>query len=167
MQWCHTPEKGTHWYAAPAKEFAPLYRFVRANPALFDGFATAGPLVPPADAPKEYDTPEKRQALREALERGDPRPLSAGDKVWLFPRKKPTGEMVVHALNLDYRPDGDIVAPARNVKVSVPAALGGNFRKAVLHSYDGKPVVLKVTKDSGGTSVILPELRIWGVLEFR
>jgi hypothetical protein len=37
-QWCHTPQKGTHWYDGPKEEFAPLYRFVRSNAALFDGY---------------------------------------------------------------------------------------------------------------------------------
>ncbi len=37
-QWCYTPEKGTHWYEGPAEKFAPLYRFVRRNAGLFDGF---------------------------------------------------------------------------------------------------------------------------------
>jgi hypothetical protein len=36
-QWCHTPEKGTHWYDGPASAYAPLYRFVRAHASLFDG----------------------------------------------------------------------------------------------------------------------------------
>ena len=39
-QWCHTPEKGTHWYDGPAAKFAPLYRFVRAKPDWFDGYET-------------------------------------------------------------------------------------------------------------------------------
>jgi hypothetical protein len=37
-QWCYTPEKGTHWYQGPAERFAPLYRFVRENAWLFDGY---------------------------------------------------------------------------------------------------------------------------------
>ena len=37
-QWCHTPQKGTHWYEGPKEKFAPLYRFVRQNAALFDGY---------------------------------------------------------------------------------------------------------------------------------
>jgi hypothetical protein len=36
-QWCYTEEKGTHWYDGPTEAYAPLYRFVRANPELFDG----------------------------------------------------------------------------------------------------------------------------------
>jgi hypothetical protein len=39
-QWCYTPEKGTHWYDGPATTFAPLYRFVRSNASLFDGYTT-------------------------------------------------------------------------------------------------------------------------------
>jgi hypothetical protein len=39
-QWCYTPEKGTHWYAGPAAEFAPLYRFVRAHAKCFDKYET-------------------------------------------------------------------------------------------------------------------------------
>jgi len=37
-QWCHTSEKGTHWYEGPKEKFAPLYRFVRQNATLFDGY---------------------------------------------------------------------------------------------------------------------------------
>jgi hypothetical protein len=37
-QWCYTSEKGTHWYDGPAGKFAPLYRFIRANASLFDGY---------------------------------------------------------------------------------------------------------------------------------
>ncbi len=44
-QWCYTPEKGTHWYAGPKEVFAPLYRFVRTNAALFDGYETLADLT--------------------------------------------------------------------------------------------------------------------------
>jgi hypothetical protein len=167
MQWCQTPEKGTHWYAAPAGEFAPLYRFVRGNPGLFEGFRTVGPLVPPADAPREYDTPEKRAALRAALERGDPKPMTAGASVWVFPRAKPSGELVVHLLNLDYRPGTDTIVPAMDLTVRLPAGLTTRKPgKAVLHAWDAKPLSLKVTEDGGGLAVTVPELRVWGIIEF-
>lgn len=44
-QWCYTPEKGTHWYEGPAEKFAPLYRFVRQNASLFDGYQTYADLT--------------------------------------------------------------------------------------------------------------------------
>jgi len=37
-QWCYTPQKGTHWFEGPKEKFAPLYRFVRENAALFDEY---------------------------------------------------------------------------------------------------------------------------------
>jgi hypothetical protein len=37
-QWCHTEEKGTHWYSGPNEAYAPLYRFVRESAALLDGY---------------------------------------------------------------------------------------------------------------------------------
>lgn len=44
-QWCHTPEKGTHWYDGPTERFAPLYRFVRQQAAWLDGFQTHADLA--------------------------------------------------------------------------------------------------------------------------
>ena len=37
-QWCYTEEKGTHWYDGPREAYAPLYRFVRENRTLLDGY---------------------------------------------------------------------------------------------------------------------------------
>lgn len=168
MQWCQTPEKGTHWYAAPVAEFAPLYRFVRANPALFEGYRTVGPLAPPPDAPREYDTPAKRSALRAALERDDPKPITAGKAVWVLPRAKPTGELVAHLLNLDYLADSDTIIPAKNLSIRLPAGLTNRrFARAVLHAWDAKPVTLEVKQDAGGLAVAVPEFRLWGIIEFQ
>lgn len=44
-QWCHTAEKGTHWYEGPKEQFAPLYRFVRQNAFLFDEFQNRADLT--------------------------------------------------------------------------------------------------------------------------
>lgn len=44
-QWCYTPAKGTHWYDGPKEKFAPLYRFVREHPALFDDYETYADLT--------------------------------------------------------------------------------------------------------------------------
>ncbi len=44
-QWCYTPQKGTHWYAGPKERFAPLYRFVRQQPFLFDGYQTYADVI--------------------------------------------------------------------------------------------------------------------------
>jgi len=44
-QWCHTSEKGTHWYDGPKEKFAPLYRFVRQHPFLFDDYVAHADLT--------------------------------------------------------------------------------------------------------------------------
>ncbi len=53
-QWCHTPEKGTHWYEGPKAQFAPLYRFVRDNRSLFDDYENL-PAIIVAYAQTTYD----------------------------------------------------------------------------------------------------------------
>ena len=44
-QWCYTEEKGTHWQSWPPEEFAWIYRFVRENADLFDGYRAAAPVA--------------------------------------------------------------------------------------------------------------------------
>jgi len=166
-QWCHTEEKGTHWYQAPVEEFAPLYRFVGEHPELFNGFKAVGPLSPPQDIPSSFDTQEQRRALKETLERGDPRPLSPQEGVWVFPRAKPSGETVAHILNTDYHQGSDKVWPKKKVAVRIPADLVIQpFTQAALFSYDAKPIALPVKQTSQGLVVEVPELRIWGILEY-
>ena len=38
LQWCHTVEKGSHWYRSRPEDYAYLYRFVREHARLFDGY---------------------------------------------------------------------------------------------------------------------------------
>jgi hypothetical protein len=60
-QWCYTPQKGTHWYEGPREKFAPLYRFVRENAALFDGYETHADVVV-AYAQRTFDKDRKKFA---------------------------------------------------------------------------------------------------------
>jgi hypothetical protein len=168
-QWCNTPDRGTFWYQAPAGEFAPLYRFVRMNRGLFDGFETAGPLKPPSFRTNRFIRAEERDAIRNALSAGDVRPLSSGDgKVWFFPRRK-GGTLVVHLLNRDYRADQDLVVPAKNLEVRIPSELApADFSGATLYGYDLKrPVKLKARLENGSVVVTVPKLGIWGLMEIR
>lgn len=54
-QWCHTPEKGTHWYEGPREQFAPLYRFVRDHRSLFDDYENL-PAIIVAYSQTTYDS---------------------------------------------------------------------------------------------------------------
>ena len=44
-QWCYTQEKGTHWYDGPTDEYAPLYRFIRRQARLLDGYQAVAPVA--------------------------------------------------------------------------------------------------------------------------
>ena len=168
MQWCHTAEKGTHWYKAPPAEFAALYRFIRDNARLFDGYRTVGPLAPPSAVPATFSRESDRDALRKALSGGDPRPLSAGEGLWVFPRAKPTGEMVVHLVNTRYDAATDLLVPHKDVEVSLPSSIvKGTFRKAMLRCHDAAPVELRAEERSGRLTIKVPEVRTWAVLELR
>jgi hypothetical protein len=44
-QWCYTKEKGTHWYAGATEEYAWVYRFVRSQARLLDGYEAVSPVA--------------------------------------------------------------------------------------------------------------------------
>ena len=44
-QWAYTKTKGTHHYQSTAEDFAHLYRFVRRNATLFDGYEAVAPVA--------------------------------------------------------------------------------------------------------------------------
>jgi hypothetical protein len=163
-QWCYTMEKGTHWYDGPAAEFAPLYRFVRAHTHLFRDTTTLGPLVPPGNVPRRFDTSAQRAALHQALAVGDPRPLQSGS-AWVFPRRKADGGLVIHVLNLDYKADTDSIAPQPNLSVHVSTDIAANLPStATLFSYDAPPTIVPVRHAPGESIILLPELRLWTVI---
>ena len=165
-QWCHTHEKGTHWYNAPLEAYAPLYRFVRQNRALFDDLHTVGPLAVPAGVPETFETHAKRQSLDAVLNVGDPQPLAAGDRIWVFPREGRQGSAVAHLVNLDYNAANDQVMPAHNVVVRLPAHIyRDRYGQATLYAYDNDPLALELTVTSDGASVRIPELRQWAVIK--
>ncbi len=41
-QWAYTEKKGTHWYQSRPEDYAHVYRFVRRNKDLFDGYEAVG-----------------------------------------------------------------------------------------------------------------------------
>ena len=166
-QWCYTNEKGSHWYAGPAEALAPMYRFVRANPHLFRDTATVGPLAMHTDLPLKLSTHAGRAALEAALAANDPRPLASGP-AWIFPRQTAGGTTIVHVLNLAYALDGDRVLPQYNLKVAVPLEKDDQrITHAIMHSYDAEPIDVTLEKIGDRTALILPELRIWSVIELK
>jgi hypothetical protein len=167
-QWCFTKELGTHWYDGPAEQFAPPYRFVRAHPELFAQTSTVGPLAPPGDLPRQFDTAAKRQALKMALEQGAPKPMLAGERAWVFPRLSADGEGIVHVINLDYDAATDTVRPQKDLRVTLPKGLySRTFGQVEAYAYDTEPVRLDLRTSPDGLEVTIPELRVWTVLRLR
>ena len=57
-QWCYTQEKGTHWYDGPTDKYAPLYRFIRRQARLLDGYQAVAPVA------VVYDNAARRRETR-------------------------------------------------------------------------------------------------------
>lgn len=160
--WCFTPEKGTHWYDGPTETYAPLYRFVHKYPDLFRDCTTVGPLIPPTDIPVRFDTFAQREALQSALDAGDPHPLNAGENVWLFPRQRADGAVVVHVINLAYDSASDTIAPQDNVEITLDKVLvGRDVAEATVYAYDDEPQSVAVQSTAETVTLTLPQLRLW------
>ena len=136
-QWCHTNELGTHWYAAPAEQYAPMYRFVRANADLFDGYAATAP----------PDVSEK-------------------DGLLTAFRARPGAQAVMHAVNLRCEPGApgrpERIQPRRNLEVPLPPEAAG-AKRARLMSFDAPPETVRVRRSGGRPALEIPELRIWTI----
>jgi hypothetical protein len=167
--WCFTPEKGTHWYDGPTEAYAPLYRFVRRCGELFRDTVTVGPLTAPQDVPSQFRSHEQRHALQSILAQGDPRPLTAGDRLWVFPRRRADGAAIVHIVNLAYDVDQDCVATQKDIEILLPDELYQRaFSQATVYSFDADPDRTPMTCHStdllNGASVRLSEQRLWSVV---
>ena len=135
-QWCLDPKIGTHWYAAPINEFAPLYQFIKRNAACFDSLEAVGPA-----------------GVRH------PRNIRATVR-----RKGSAGRCVLHVLNTDYDEKGTIMRPRRNVRIRVPKKLLAAGKKTVrLLSYDAAEQNAPVTYKGATAGFVLPELNVWTI----
>jgi hypothetical protein len=145
-----------------------LYQFVHTHPDLFSGSRTTGPLATPRDVPTSFETFSRRRALQEALDRGDVRPMEAGERVWVFPRIAADGSLLVHLVNIEAHSGKDRLAPRQNVLVRLPRRLWtGSAAKATLYRFDGNPVDLPVTASPEEVSVTVPMLDLWAIVRIR
>ena len=91
--------------------------------------------------------------------------------VALFPRKNSThphanAPMIVHLVNRDYNTANRTINAKGNVTITVADALYGSPIVGARYSQPGEVVVdLSVVSGSGGSTVAVPELANWGVLE--
>ena len=137
-QWCFTEEMGTHWYAAPVGEYAPIYRFIREHAERFDGYA--------------------------GVERAGVR---SPEGVICTVRTRPGAAAVVHAVNTRYTlksergGPADRITPARDVTVALPADVARGAAQATLLSCDGEPRTVPLRAEASDVSFVIPELRVW------
>ncbi|HUU09410.1 MAG TPA: hypothetical protein VM431_02585 [Phycisphaerae bacterium] len=132
-QWCFTKELGTHWYAAPAGAYAPLYRFIRTNARWFDGFE-------PTDA-GGITVPE--------------------NVLCTVRRKGEKGPIVLHLVNRDYDAQARRMRPAKDVSIKGLSTLANKGGRVRLLAYDAEPETVETSTEGGTTQIKVPELRLW------
>ena len=238
-QWCYTKDKGTHWYDGPTEEYAWVYRFVRSQARLLDGYEAVAPVavvysnaanrkgrgriealcadlaqvnVPfrvliagddwladyrlkAADlakaaavvVPKQLDLDAAQRKLldrpavaaklvvwpdRDKLARLVPPPVTieGAARVWAVPRAVPnsrTKPVVVHLLNRNYDAKADAIVTQENVTLRLRRDLfpGRKFTKAIAHAPRTKPVELKVVSNAEVTTITVPRLDLWTIVE--
>jgi hypothetical protein len=135
-QWCFDPKTGTHWYAAPPAEFAPVYQFIRRNAACFDGL----------------------EAVRPA-HINNPRNIRATVR-----RKGQAGRCVLHVINTDYDEKAKLMRPRQNVRIALPKKLLAAGRKKVrLLAYDSPHCSADVRYRGAKAILVLPSLHLWTI----
>jgi len=90
--------------------------------------------------------------------------------VWAVPRaipgdrKKP---VVVHLLNRRYDAGNDAMVPQRGLTLRLRRDLfgGRKFTKATLHAPKAEPLRLKIVSDSDHTTIQVPQLGLWAIVE--
>jgi len=101
---------------------------------------------------------------------GAPVTVEGADRVWAVPRAAPgdrSRPVVVHLLNRNYDAKADAMIVQRNVKLRLRRDLfgGRKLARAVAHAPKAEPVTLEVTSDADHTTVVLPELDLWTIVE--
>ncbi len=112
-QWCYTEQKGTHWYAGPAQQYAWLYQFVRRRARLLDGYDAV------AQVAVVYDNAARRHW------RGDIEPICTS----LAARNIPFTVVVAGDDWLDYRLDASVLAGFKAVIVTKDREVDGPQRQ--------------------------------------
>jgi hypothetical protein len=135
-QWCFNQELGTHWYAAPVEAYAPLYRFIRAHAAWFDGF--------------------------EALPANDAIRSAPADVLVTVRGKSESGPIVLHVLNRAYDPQARRMKVLSNVEISIAGILISSTKPgATLLTCDKPPQQVDLTRGAAALGLRIPELRLW------
>jgi len=151
-QWCFNRELGTHWYQAPIEAYAPLYRFIRANAKWFDDFEAA----------------DASSISVEQTAGSSPATGATSHVLCTARRKGKSGPIILHLVNRDYDAKRDRTRPAKNVRITFPAAmLSGLGDRAQLLSFDAQPQTVPIRTEGDTSHIELPELRLWTLVAIQ
>lgn len=100
----------------------------------------------------------------------EPVRVEGSEHVGVVPRMIPGGDaapVVVHLLNRQYDGENDTMVPQREFTLKLRRELSGGrrFSKATLHVPGEESLGLEATVDDDFTSVRVPELKLWAILE--
>lgn len=101
---------------------------------------------------------------------GQPIAIEGAGRVWAVPRAIPgdrRASVTVHLLNRNYDGKADRVVPQEELTLRLRRDLFRNreFTEATLHAPRAEPVSLDVHSDGDHTTVTIPELGLWGIVE--
>jgi hypothetical protein len=160
---------GDHWlpdYRLKAADLAAAKAVVApkqldldaAQQKLIDRVAAAGRLVTWPD--------------KDALARLVPAPITieGAQRVWAVPRAPRGGRTkpaVIHLLNRNYDAKSDAIVPQKRLTLRIRRDLfaGRKLAKATAHAPKARPVELKVASTREHTTVTLPQLDLWTIVE--
>jgi len=143
-QWCFNNERGTHWYEAPIEAYAPMYRFIRNHPELFDGLE--------ANENCEMESPEDVFVALRCPPKGQP----SSDA---FP------QAVLHCLNRDYDSEAQKMNPQKDATVLLRSSwIPASIKEVKVYAYDADPYCVPIQAEDGSIRITLPTLRLWSLV---
>lgn len=151
-QWAYTKEKGTHWYQSQPEDYAHIYRFIRRNADLFDGYEDI------AHVGLLYDNAAARKSTRDMREAC----------LWLARNNVPFELALAGDDWLDARITQEKLARYRALVVAGPTMLDGEQKKALDHVAAAKKVVVwdpKSGLDTAAFEKLLPRQIVFGGAE--
>jgi len=80
---------------------------------------------------------------------------------------EPRAAVAVHLLNRRYDADHDTMIPQQDITLRLRRDLLGDrkFTKAVLHAADAEPLPLEIRCDDESTTVSVPRLTLWAIIQ--
>ena len=97
--------------------------------------------------------------------------VTSAENITVLPRHQPGAQdapLIVHLLNSNYDPDGDRFETVRDLRLSIAQAmLKRSFSSAALYAPGKEPMVVDCQGTDDETSIIVPELGMWGILKLE